>query len=78
MCIRDRCHDIAQDFSIAENKHRQREMDRWIDDKDSMLTKKHISPRVGRPGTYKDILTPAQIQRIEDEYNQWMVGHAYL
>jgi len=72
------CHNIAQQFTIEKNVLRQTELNGFIDDKHSMLTKEHISPNLGEPGVWKNALTFEQVLLIEETYGDWMVKHGYL
>ncbi len=71
-------NEIAGEFTLSKNTERQRALTKWIDDKDSMLTRQHISPNLGNHGVWEAQLTPQQSAHIEHVYADWMEHHGYL
>lgn len=78
----DRCQQIADEFSIKEQKKRIENIsdseinERNIVDSTSLLHGNHISN--GAVDSWRDLLKPKQIAMIERRYSEWLENNSYV
>jgi len=73
----EEAREIAAEYSIVKNLKRMAEIDGWWQPHRTLLTRGHISPRQGEPGTWKDVLTLEQVMIVERIAGDWLVSHSY-
>lgn len=69
--------DICYQYTRKRNIERMQHIRGWMDMADSMLTKEHISPNIGKPCQWENLLPKEVLGSVNEIAGEWLKEHGY-